>query len=318
MLLAFASGCDSKEASSRGAGGSGAQGGKDGGQGGAAGAGGMACPTFAQAETKGHLENLEITEASGIAASRRNPGVLWLHNDSGDGPRVFATNGAGKHLGTFTLGGVQAVDWEDIAVGPGPVAGASYVYVGDFGDNLATRANIRIHRFVEPDVDEAAAAADVTVSDVESFTLQYEDGPRNAETLWVDPINADVVIVSKEDSGPSHVYRVAALAAGAGSLTLKRIASLPFGTEPLTGSNLTTGGDISPSGRWLAVRSYTHAFIWRRAVGQDLASALAGEPCPVPLLLQPQGEAFGFTHDESGYYTVSEGNGSPLHYYAAE
>jgi len=37
-----------------------------------------------------NLENQSIKESSGIAASRRNAGIFWTHNDSGDGPFIYA------------------------------------------------------------------------------------------------------------------------------------------------------------------------------------------------------------------------------------
>ena len=49
---------------------------------------------------------------------------------------------------------------------------------------------------------------DVTLSDVETFTLQYPDGPRDAETLMVDPLSGDIYIVSKRDT-VLHIYRAA-------------------------------------------------------------------------------------------------------------
>src|SRR5688500_5814903 len=32
------------------------------------------------------LEDRRVRESSGLAASRRSPGLIWTHNDSGDGP----------------------------------------------------------------------------------------------------------------------------------------------------------------------------------------------------------------------------------------
>src|SRR5687767_14630941 len=37
-----------------------------------------------------NLENQSVKESSGIAASRRNAGIFWTHNDSGDGPFIYA------------------------------------------------------------------------------------------------------------------------------------------------------------------------------------------------------------------------------------
>ncbi|HEX5083464.1 MAG TPA: hypothetical protein VFY40_15570, partial [Blastocatellia bacterium] len=86
-----------------------------------------------------NLENKSINESSGIVASRRNTGVLWTHNDSGGKPFIFAFNRRGKHRGVWRVTGAGAVDWEDMAIGPGPGRGLSYLYIGDIGDNLKKR-----------------------------------------------------------------------------------------------------------------------------------------------------------------------------------
>lgn len=326
LLSALSSGaCTAKErapvASSGGTGASAgnASGGTSGSgaQGGLGGAPGD-CPAFADAETTGNLESVELTEASGIVASRKHAGVLWLHNDSGDSARVFAASTTGKHLGTFTLAAVQAVDWEDIAIGPGPTPNADYLYLGDIGDNAAQRPEIRVNRLLEPMVSSGQSPVTVSISDVETFVLSYEDGAHDAETLLVDPVSGELLIVTKQAVGPSLVFRAGPLPSGGGSVTLTQTTSLAFGVSPLLGSNLTTAGDISASGAFIAIRSYTHAFLWRRGPGQSVSAALGGEPCPIPLLLQPQGESLGFAGDGQGYYTVSEGTGPPLHFYARE
>jgi hypothetical protein len=77
----------------------------------------------------------ELIELSGLAASRRNPGVLWLHDDGSGHNAVHAISVAGNYLGALTLQGAPSIDWEDIAVGPGPQAGTHYIYAGDIGDN---------------------------------------------------------------------------------------------------------------------------------------------------------------------------------------
>jgi hypothetical protein len=85
----------------------------------------------------GTINSAALTEVSGLAVCRNNPHVLWLHNDSGDRARIFAVNTAGRLPGIYTLPGVTAIDCEDIAIGPGPGKGTSYIYVGDIGDNDA-------------------------------------------------------------------------------------------------------------------------------------------------------------------------------------
>ena len=41
-------------------------------------------------------------------------------------------------------------DWEDIALGNGPVAGTNYIYLADIGDNSIDSSQYYIYRFAEP------------------------------------------------------------------------------------------------------------------------------------------------------------------------
>ena len=108
---------------------------------------------FGAGEMVGVVESEMVQEASGLAASRKNAGVLWVHNDSGDVPRIYAMSTGGKHLGAYMLGGVYASDMEDVAIGPGPDPNVDYLYVGDIGDNTETRNTVAIYRVAEPAVD---------------------------------------------------------------------------------------------------------------------------------------------------------------------
>src|SRR5262245_45881211 len=85
----------------------------------------------------------DLPEASGLAASRRNPGVLWTHNDSGD-PFVFAITSTGGVKGRVRVTGAQVWDWEDIAVGPCPKG--TCLYIADIGDNDRRRRSVTIYR----------------------------------------------------------------------------------------------------------------------------------------------------------------------------
>ena len=285
------------------------------GDGGARADAGASCPNFAAGVLTGRTPLVGITEASGIAASRRNPGTLWIHNDSGAGPRVYALSTMGATLAIYDLGGASARDWEDIAVGPGPVAGTSYLYVGDIGDNAESRTSIDVYRVAEPDVKSGSPTTPSTLGGVERFTLTYPDRAHNAETLLVDPQNGDVYVVAKSSDGISPVFRAAA-PLKVGTTTLERVAVLRFGVAPLVGNRTTTGGDISAAGDEIAIRSYDSAFLWHRAPGVTIADALATAPCPIPLQKELQGEALGFASDGSGYYSVSEGSIQPIYFYA--
>jgi len=101
----------------------------------------------------GTIQDAAISETSGVAASCIHPGVLWIHNDSGGMAHLFAVNEAGALLGTYSITGASAVDWEDIAIATDSEDGRDYLYIGDIGDNTAVRSAIQVYKVEEPDVD---------------------------------------------------------------------------------------------------------------------------------------------------------------------
>ncbi len=274
------------------------------------------CPNYSAALRAGLVTNPAIVESSGLAASRRNANVLWLHNDRGDTARVFAISSSGATIATYLLDGAEANDWEDIAVGPGPIGGTSYVYVGDIGDNSANRDTLEIYRFAEPEV--TASAAEVTLSNVERLEFRYPGGQgENAETLLVDPTNGDLFVVSKSDTGEARVYQARPPFVPLRRTTMTLVTTLQFGTAPLIGDTSATGGDISPAGDLIAIRSYDSAYAWRRPVGTTVQEAFATAPCSLPVRTEAQGEAFAFFSDGTGYFTLSEGTNEQLSRYVA-
>jgi hypothetical protein len=264
-----------------------------------------ACEGRLAGSVAGHVASNELIETSGIAASRANGGVIWAHNDSGDSPRVFAMTTSGQHLGSFTLSGATAVDWEDMAIGPGPQAGQSYLYVADIGDNSHVRSSIVVYRVAEPSVNVQQPPGDGQVlANVSAITLQYPDGPRDAEALAVDPATGAIVIVTKVLSGQADVYT---RSAGAGSGTLAKQAPVPpgFGT-------LVTGASVPPDGKAVVLRTYSSVVLFPRPTGGQLHEALGETPCTGASASEPQGEAVTVTPNGLGYVTISEGNNPPV------
>src|SRR4051812_20403333 len=66
---------------------------------------------YADPTVVGHIADLDITEASGIAASKCQPGIFWTHNDSGDDAFIYAINATGDNLGTWRINGAINNDW---------------------------------------------------------------------------------------------------------------------------------------------------------------------------------------------------------------
>ncbi len=270
------------------------------------------CPTFGPGTKVGALEADVMMETSGVAASRRSANVWWGHNDSGGEPEVYAFTREGRALGAYALTGAAAGDWEDMA------ADATYLYVGDIGDNGAHRDHVRVLRVPEPEVSAGQPWVEANLDGVEVRAFVYPESAHDAETLLVDPRSGDVYLVTKKTDGHSGVYRAAspfAQAAGPEPLVLERVADLDFGSEALPGMVLATGGDVSPAGDAVLILTYNGAFWWARPEGQPLHAAFAGRGWPAPVVLQPAHEAIAFQPDGAGYLTVREGQHAPIYHY---
>ena len=257
---------------------------------------------FSEPIDRGVLDNPDIEEASGIVASRKNAHALWTHNDSGGDPKVYLISDSGKTLATYVLAGVKSRDWEDMAIGPGPEEGETYVYVGDIGDNNAQYPIKKIYRFVEP---KATGRATVdTIRQVDVISVAYPDGPRDAETLLVDPFTKDIYIISKRER-LVNIYRASFPQDTVALTTLEKPGQIP--REQLGVLEQLVGGDISPDGKEVLLKSYIQVFYWRREDEQtSLVDLLQTEPRVLPYVPEPQGEGIGFAADRSGYYTLSE------------
>lgn len=262
-----------------------------------------------------NLENQSINESSGIASSNRNPDILWTHNDSGDGPFIYAFDRQGKHRGVWRVAGANAEDWEDMALGPGPKQGAAYLYLGDIGDNSKKRAQIVVYRVEEPKITPADSSSTnkkpQTTAPADEIRLKYPDGKHNAEALLVHPKTGDLYIVTKVGGTAAGVYKLKAPKSG--EFTLEHIGEFSF-PNPL---GLITGGAISPEGRRLVLCNYFGAceLILPEKPGVDFDEIWKQTPLPVDiggLQLRKQGESICYRADGKALLATSEGRPCPL------
>src|SRR5687768_689361 len=97
-----------------------------------------AASCLAEPQAVGRIQDAQLNEISGIVESSVHPNVFFVHNDSGDSPRLFAVDRAGRLLAELLLETVPLViDAEDIALGPAP-DGRRFLYLGDTGNNFAS------------------------------------------------------------------------------------------------------------------------------------------------------------------------------------
>lgn len=251
---------------------------------------------FLKGEKLTKLDNGLLEEISGGAASAVNPGLFWLHNDSGNAPEIYLVDEALEIKATCPLP-VENRDWEDMAVGPGPVPGVSYIYLAEIGDNVAKYPTKYIYRFPEPGWDGATARLDAGKIDTISFRLEGKN--KDTETLLIDPATRDLYIISKRDE-PVWLYALNYPYPTDTLTEAKKVQSLPF--------TQIVGGDISPDGKQILLKNYEHVFYWENMKGATIPELLKTKPFEVPYEIEPQGEAIMWARDQSGFYTVSEKN----------
>lgn len=225
----------------------------------------------------------EIPETSGLAVSRRNPGLLWSHNDSGSAAVLYALDGSGAVHGRVRVP-IPTRDWEDVSSAPcGPDV---CLFIGDIGDNRVRRRRIQIYRVPEP------APSDAETAPPQVFDASYVDGPHNAEAMFV--IGADLFIITRDRIG--SIYRASMTASDSRELTLQRVGEL----------GLAAVSDAEPSRdeKSVVVRNSHEAVFYRTA---DLIRGGTNPYLRVPLdgLKEAQGE--GVALDGSMLYLSSEG-----------
>jgi hypothetical protein len=90
-----------------------------------------------------HLDKI-INETSGIVKIGE---TFWTHNDSGGEPALYQFDPLSGHIiRTVMVKGAKNNDWEELA------SDSTYVYIGDFGNNLGNRKNLVIYKVLIADV----------------------------------------------------------------------------------------------------------------------------------------------------------------------
>jgi hypothetical protein len=269
-------------------------------------------PTYGPPLNVGILHDRSIDESSGLVASRSTPGAYWTHND--DGAFIYALNSRGAPLGVFRIPSVQARDWEDISIGPGPERGKPYLYIGDIGDNDSVRSEIVVYRVAEPaltteTVKLTRAEPGVTAS-AEAIRLRYPDGRFDAETLIVHPSSGNIYVITKVAVFRPVVYEAAAPFTPGQLITMRRLGEIRV---PSLFGGVLTGGSISPDGRRVALCDYFQGYeIVLPAQSTDFNDIWKQRMGVFDLGKREQGEAIAYRMDGKALLATSEGKNAPL------
>ncbi len=256
---------------------------------------------YAPARVIATLANKRITESSGLACGRRNRNIFWTHNDSGDGPTIYAIGKRGEDLGTFTVSGAKARDWEDIA--SFTLDKKHYLLLADVGDNRRKRKKYTLYIVEEPLITGKKRPAAKAVKLVQTITFQYPRKSINCESVAVDTTERAIYLVGKDPT--RTVYRLAIPAKATKKVLLaRRVADLKIGW--------TTAMDISPDGLRAVVLTYGPAVQYVRKPSETWARAFSRRGRMIILPIRKQGESICYGPDGRTLYLTSEHRPTPL------
>lgn len=253
------------------------------------------------------LKSKHLREISGMAASHRNPGLLWIHNDSGNEPEVFLVDTMLKVKLIVKLNPHINRDWEGLAIGKLGIDGKPHLFIGDIGDNNAAWNYKYIYVIEEPLYEGEFKILEMPHPKMLVFSTQGK--PKDFESLLYDPISERLYVVSKHDD-PVMVYEIDPHGVSNDTLHLSPAFTLPIAEA--------VGGDVSDSGEEILVKSYDEVYYWKRDTSLLLSDAWNTPPQRVPYFREPQGEAIAWSLNASGFFTMSEktaGNEVYLFYY---
>ncbi|MEM8736883.1 MAG: hypothetical protein AAGG38_00155 [Planctomycetota bacterium] len=298
-------------------------------------------------EVGGRITHPEITESSGLAASRRTPGGWWTHNDSGDTPRLFLLDERGELLQEYRVDVPRAIDWEDMC--SFELDGRAYLLVGDIGDNARKRSQVTLWLIPEPAYDPASSPAEPPIlAPVRKFDFAFAQGPQDCESLAFDPVTRTVMLITKvdprrnlfktagvylwpwpaspENAAPSEAGDASAVPPATGpELSLQ--APRPNGADGLPAApeqtvvlerdaklslRIVVGADVAADGSRCVVATYGDAWTYARQPGQTWAQAFSEPPKQVALGPRGQSEAVAFAADGVTVYLTAEGVDKPL------
>ena len=270
-------------------------------------------PPLRELARTGELGDARLTEASGVVASTKEPGVFWSQNDRGNKATLFAYDSTGTPRGSARVRDAENTDWEAIAIGP--CASGACLYIGDVGDNYAVRSGVRVWRLREPLTSET-----VTES-ATSLRIAYPGGARDVEAMWVAP-DTSVWFATKRPNAdangsprPSQLFRVPAAAWSSGAIaTAELVDSLPIVPTTSVSRDWVTDASLSsvmPDGRRrLAILTYGSVYVFD-------ADPVTGRPAAqLARCAVPQGErnAEGLSWLPDGRLMIAnEGRGSRLY-----
>jgi hypothetical protein len=258
---------------------------------------------FGQSVAVGNLENSQINEASGMASSRLYPSVLWVVNDGGDDPILYAVGTDGADLGTFRVDGASNYDWEALA--SFQLQDTAYLLIADVGDNWEQRKTSSLYVVEEPSITKTGLGNDSPVPIAWQIRFTYADGPRDCEAVAVDAVRERVLLLSKRNL-PPVLYELPLQPTEADAIAVaQRLTTVPHLKWP-------TAMDLSPDGLSALVLTYNSIYLFPRRPDSDGSYEFQNQPQHLHFAQLDQQEAACFGFYGKSIYATSEKRPAPL------
>ena len=249
----------------------------------------------------GKMSEETMPETSGLACSRTTAGFLWAHGDENknDNKKIVAVKPDGTLAMTVTISGdPERDDWEDIATGVYDTK--NYVFIGAFGDNKGDyKDQYYIYYFEEPEI--TSGTQNVSVNYIK---FGYPDNKaHNTETLMYDNVEQMFYIADKVEDGVCTLYQLPfRIDYGTELQRLTKVTELGNGKK----FDFVTGGDISPDGKWMAIKNKKVVLLWERKGDESLSETAKRRPVQVAAYEnETQGESIAWL-DNTTFYTTSD------------
>lgn len=258
---------------------------------------------FGEAVKVGHLTNPRINEASGMASSRLYPAVLWVINDGGDDPMLYAVGTDGADLGSFRVDGARNYDWEALA--SFQLEDTAFLLIADVGDNWEQRETSSLYVVKEPSITITGLGEDTPVSIAWHIRFTYEDGPRDCEAVAVDAARQRVLLLSKR-SIPPVLYQLPLQPPEDDAIVVAhRVTTVAHFIWP-------TAMDLSPDGLSALVLTYNSIYLYSRRPDANGSNELKKQPQRLQFAQLNQQEAACFGFYGKSIYVTSEKRPAPL------
>jgi hypothetical protein len=237
-------------------------------------------------------------ESSGIVRSRKHADLFWVHNDSGNEPRLFPIHRDGSpyrstdhpEVPGVLIENAINVDWEDITT-----LEDGMLVISDLGNNGNARQDLALYIVDEPSptADRSAPARRLAVRYPDQTAFPPPSTNLNFDCEAIFSVGQTVFVLTKHRSGrKTKLYRL-------DDPQPDRVNTLTLVGEHEIGG-MVGGADCDPSGKRLLVLTYQKIWLFER---DDLETPFfQGRVSSRPFFL-PQAEAICFAGDDTTLMT---------------